>query len=467
MNARTPVLFRALVVLPGGVTVFAYLLHWAYSELVAPRFAYLGYRYAEPEFPIVVVGLLVAMAVAWTLPRTIDGASSVVLWLLYVITVAPTILMSSYTSYLDTGESVTLAFVVGAVFAGVCWGVRGKNPPLVRPSSPTIFWLVLFVFSVVTYGLLAIVQGLSLRFLSFFDVYDVRDEYAGNIGGVGILSYLVFTQANVVNPALFARGITERRALWIILALLGQLILYSGTGFKGMLFAIPAWVIVGWLLRRNRKSPADGLTILWGASVVVLGAAGLDKLTDSDLWTSLLSRRFLMTPGVFTSVYVSFFSDNPQVHLSHSILEPFFQYPYDRTPPYVIGKWMANAPNMAANANLFADGFANFGWIGIVGAGLVLLVYLRLLNRVSVGLPLSLIGVTMTMPTLALSNSSALTAMLSHGLVAACVLLALAPRPSPSANGELSAAGWAEGDHAGQRGEGPLPLDASSPRPEK
>lgn len=418
---------REFVLVPLGVIVFAFLLHWVYADLIAPPFGYLGYRYREPHTEAVIISLITAVVAALALPRRIERASSVVLWVLYVVTVAPTILMASYTPYREDNEAILLGVVVSAVFVGICLGVRGTVRPLNFAVSPTSIWLALIIISVVTYALLAFTQGISLRFLDLLDVYDVREEYANNLEGIGILSYLVFIQANVVNPMMVARGLFLRRQLWTAWGIIGQLILYSTTGFKSMLFAIPAWLIIAFFLRRRRRT-ADGLALIWGASGMILLSAIVDHLTNSILLTSLLSRRFLVTPGVFTSVYAEFFSENPQVHLGHSILRGFVEYPYNRTPPYVIGEWMAGLPTMAANANMFADGFANFGWAGLVGAGVVLLLYLKVLDRVSAGIPVGVVGVIMTMPTVALSNTSVLTAMLSHGLVAALVLLAIMPR---------------------------------------
>ncbi|MDH5134085.1 hypothetical protein [Microbacterium sp. RD11] len=418
---------REFVIIPVAVILFAIALHWVYADLISPQFDYLGYRYREPAIEAVIISVCLAIVTAVALPRLIERASSVVLWVLYVVTVAPTILMATYTPYRDDAEGLILGLVVALVFVGVCLGVRGTIRPVNFAVSPTSIWIVLIVISLVTYVLLGITQGLSFSFVALVDVYDLREEYAANLEGIGILSYLVFIQANVVNPLMVARGLFLRNHLWTAWGIIGQLILYSTTGFKGMLFAIPAWLIIAFILRR-RKHPADGLALVWGASALIIVSAFVDSLANSPLLTSLLSRRFLATPGVFTQVYVEFFSNNPQVHLGHSILRPFVDYPYQLTPPYVIGEWMAGLPTMAANANMFADGFANFGWAGLIGAGVVLLVYLRILDKVSVGLPIGFVGVIMTMPTVALSNTSILTAMLSHGLVAAVVLLAIVPR---------------------------------------
>lgn len=424
-NVKFPA--RELVVIPLAVVAYAFVLHWVYVTLISPAFSYLGFRYVEPDFEIVMLSVIIAIFTTLFLPRKVEKASAIILWLLFVVTVLPTILMAPYTGYLGAGEAIGLGVVVSLTFAGVALGTRGTNRPLRLAVAPTGFWLVLILFSLITYTLLAVTHGLSFRFVSFLDVYNVRDEFNEDSAGVGLLSYLIFTQANVVNPVIFARGIYTRRPLYVVFAIVGQIVLYSGAGFKTMILAIPAWIIVAILLRPRRK-PFDGLTLTWAVTAMMLVTALVDQLSNSISLTSLLARRFIVTPGVLTSAWVDFFSKNPQTHLSYSILAPWLDYPYPLRPPNIIGQYIANQPTMAANANLFADGFGNFGWAGIVGAGVVLLVYLRLLDRASVGLPIGLVGVVVTLPAITLSNTSILTAMFSHGLVAAFVLLALYPR---------------------------------------
>lgn len=418
---------RHLVVYPVVVAAYAWVLHWAYSSLVAPSFSYLGYRYEAPTPEATVLSWVIAVAVAYAMPLRFDRPSSIMLWVLYVVTVAPSILMAPYTSYLDDGTALLVGLVVGAVFAVVALSQNRTPRPLAWSVSPTTLWIILTLFSLTTYLLLLFTQGISVRALDLLDVYDVRAEYADEVRDVGLLGYLVTTQANVVNPIIVARGMVHKRWGLVAVAVFGQFVLYSTTGFKHMLFAILAWLVMYILLRR--KGPATrGSSLLWGATALVIVSALIDQAAESNLMTSLFSRRFILTPGAFTSIYVKFFSENPQVHLGHSILRPFVDYPYERTPPYVIGMWMAHDPSLAANANLFADGFSNFGWIGMIGAGAVLLVYLRLIDRAAVGLPIIVSALVVVIPAVALSNSSVLTAMLSHGLLAGAVLLALLPR---------------------------------------
>lgn len=423
-SLRFPV--REFVTLPLAVMAYALVLHWVYANLVTELFSYLGYRFTESAPELEVLTWFMAVGVALLLPRKLDRASSVMLWILYSVTAAPAILMSTYTGYLDTATALTLSLVIALVFSAVALGTRAAVTPLRFSVSSTSFWIILGLFSAMTFGVLAYTQGLSLRFINLLDVYSVRDDYSDSSQGVGLLSYLVFTQANVVNPVVIARGIYSRRWLPVALGIIGQLVLFSGTGFKAILFSIPALIVVA-LMYRRRAAPS-GSMFVWGSVLLMLTCAAIDGLQNSSLLTSLLSRRFLITPGVFTSAYVKFFGENPSAHLGYSVLKPWVDYPYNATPPHVIGAWMAGLPGMAANANLFADGFTNFGWAGIVGAGAILLVYLRILDRASHGLPSGVSALVVVMPAVALSNASILTSMFSHGLVVAVLLLAFAPR---------------------------------------
>ncbi|UJP08911.1 hypothetical protein L2X99_10500 [Microbacterium sp. KUDC0406] len=349
--------------------------------------------------------------------------------MLYVVTIAPTILMSTYAGILDAWDAVAMSTGFAAAFAIACFGVRargGRRPLMARPSGTT-FWLVIIAFSTLVYGYLALVAGLNLTLLSIFDVYDVREDYAEILAGAGLLGYLVSTQAYVVNPLIISRGLISQRWSVVAIGVLGQLVIYSGTGFKTVLFSIPTLLIMALLFRMNPRPRA--LTLVWGASGLILFAAALDKLSGGILWSSLFARRFLITPARLSQQYVSFYGDGPFEMLSHSVLAPFFQNPpYPRGPARMIGLWVSGSSELSANANLFADGYAHFGWFGVFGAGVILLIFLRVLDRAAHGLPSMVASLVVVMPAVALSNTSILTSMFSHGLVAMAVLLMLAPK---------------------------------------
>jgi len=372
---------------------------------------------------------IIASLVALAMPTQLDRPSSVMIWILYSVVVAPTILVSPYTSYLDDPTAILLSVTLGMVFAAIALGQNPSPRGLSWAAPPTVMWVALSIFSFATYSLLLIVQGVQLNPFHIFadDIYSVRSEFGGGVAEVRILGYLVPTQANVVNPVIAAIGLVARRWWVVVAAVAGQVLIYSATGFKHVLFAILAWLIV-FVVLRWKAHKTRGSVFLWGAAALVLVAAVADEIGGYPLATGLFSRRFILTPGLFTSVYVHFFSENPQANLGHSVLRSFVDYPYDTTPPFLIGEWMAGKPTMASNGNLFADGYANFGWLGLIAAGGILLIYMRFLDRAAVGLPIVVSALVVVVPSVILSNTSILTSMFTHGLVAAFILLALMPR---------------------------------------
>lgn len=417
---------RLFVVIPVTVATYGLLLHWAYVALIVPKYQYQGYLYDEPNPGIVLLNWSLAAIVAMLLPRTFYKVSSLVLWLLYARVVAPILLMSPYISHVDDVEAGLLATVLAITFTIITLGLRGESRGLGMSISPTSITMVLLVLSLVTYGWIFATQGIRLQFVDLLSVYDVRGEWNENTDGSGLLHYLRSWQSSIVNPLVFILGVQSRRYLLVGSAILGQYLLYTSSGFKGTFFIIFAWILIAFLLRA-REMRIGGLFIVWGMMGLVLLANIIDSLTDSTLWTSLFTRRFLVTPTMLTTVYIDFFDENPKANLAHSIFRGLIDYPYADNPSRVIGKYLG-FPDMSANTNLFADGFANFGWAGVIGMGILLLITLRIVDRSAVGLPIMVSGVVLTGPAMNLSNSALLTSLLTHGLILAGVLLALIPR---------------------------------------
>ncbi|MBF4601637.1 hypothetical protein ITJ55_12540 [Frigoribacterium sp. VKM Ac-1396] len=438
-----------LLMISAGTVVYALSLHWVYAQLVTVQFAYAGftYRAAPPQLTIATTAL--ACAVAVTLPRRPARVSHVVLWVLFVVGVAPAVLMGAYTGYLSASEALGASATIAAGFGLATVGTRlldareaakgGASPspfaprpgadPRRRLPPGTAFWSICGLHSALTYGVMAATTGISLTFVALDDVYDVRAAYREETQAYGLLGYLLSSQANVVNTAIMARGTTRRNVPLIAVGVLGQLALYSGTGFKTILFSFPAVLVIALAthVRRGRVR-GTGLAYVVGPVVLMVVAALADELQGGLLWTSLFARRFLITPGLLTSVYVDFFDENPPAMFGRSFLRWWVDSPYDRSIALEVGQYLQPGGSVAANANLFADGFANFGHVGVIGIGLVLLAFLRFVDWAARGLPLTAAAMVMLMPSITLTNTSLTTAMLSHGLALGTLVLAVAPR---------------------------------------
>lgn len=319
----------------------------------------------------------------------------------------------------------------------MCFGVvlllgRGRWGAMPRHESGVLgFWLVVGLVSAATYALMALTVGIALRAPRLTDVYDVRGDYRAVVTGAFPLGYLLAIQANVLNPLMILRGIAGRGS-WRLLFLAGfagQYVIYSGTGLKSVILSTPALLIVALLLRR-RGSRLPGAVLLWGAFVAAVAAIGLDRLLSTSAWVSISIRRFLITPGLLAGAYFTIFDDLEKVWFRYGSTGALFglENPYTTTPSYLVGRWYFGREGMNANANLFADGFANGAFAGMAVQALLLVALLRAANSAAEGLPITLAVPIFTVPAIALGNTSVLTTAITHGLVAAIVLCALAPR---------------------------------------
>ena len=362
------------------------------------------------------------------MPPRVRRPSDFVLWLLFILVGAPAIVVPQYSGILTEQTGMAATAGVGCAFLGIVLVTRRLDfhfIPKGRPSG-TSFWILVIAFSVFVYGYLAVTTGLRIRLVGFADVYDLRDEYREDLASVGgIFGYLITWQGNVMNPLMVVRGIFSRRLTPIIAGTVGQLLLFSATGFKTIMLSVPALLLVAWLFRRNPNP--SGTLLLWIVSAFSTICVSVDAIVGSQTWTSLFVRRFLLTSGMLTSTYIAFFSEQPKLYLSHSVLAPWMTYPFQLPYTRQVGLYVTGDPRTSMNANVIADGFANAGWLGVAVACVAVAIVLALVDDASRGLPIAVPATLMLLPTIAMGNSALLTALLTHGVALAVVVLAALP----------------------------------------
>jgi O-antigen polymerase len=418
------------VVVLGALTYVA-VLHHAYAWQIAPFFAYLQYAYRPPDALAYAFAISLVVALALVLPRRITQPSHLIAWVLFIVAVVPAIVIPQIAPALSRADALELAVWVAISYLPVATlgtrrALRGFVPR--RPLRASAFWPLLFAAYAGLSGYVLATAGLNLELPSLNDVYGVRAELAAMEETDAMLAYVVPLLAGVVNPVVLARGLWARKWGWILAGVLGQVFVYSVSGNKTAVLS-PIAIAGVYLLLRSRRPPPAAACLLAApvVSVVIVLIDHLSRSVPGDL-TSLIVRRFLVTPGLLTAGYVQVFDDIDKARLAHSILSPFFDYPYTKDPPFLVGATFFGDPSTHANANMLADGFANFGYLGMVAACLVCVVLLWAVDDAAEGLPLGFACLVVLMPALALADSGILTTMLTHGFLATVVILALAPR---------------------------------------
>ena len=424
MLGRTPVV--VLVVLG-----YAAILHYAYVNHIAPIFTYLQFGYRSPDPFGYAVALALVVAIAVLLPRQIARPSHLIVWVLFLIAVLPSLVVPQYAPALSQQAALELTLWVGGCFLLVA--VIGTRHPLrgfvpLMPLRARTWWSLIAVLFVVLNGYVMLAIGVNWTLPSFNDVYGVRGEFRIEEAEFPALGYVVPMLDKIVNPFMIVRGLITRSWGWGLAGVLGELYLYAEQGNKTASLA-PIALVGAFLFLRMRRP--TGTVVLLAASIASVVVMTVDRLLASNDLTSLFIRRTLVLPGLTTAGYVQVFDDAPKAELGHSVLRSFVHYPYEKEPPDLVGALFFGNPTTHANGNWLADGYANFGYLGMLAATIVLILLLWAVDDAARGLSASFACMLFVVPAISLAESAVLTAILTHGFFALIVLCALAPRDWP------------------------------------
>jgi hypothetical protein len=301
------------------------------------------------------------------------------------------------------------------------------------------FSTLLAFMCITCYALMIASFGLHFHYVSFEDTYSVRAEYTGILGRVSsLVAYAIGWQAWVINPFVMAMGLRSRRVSWVLAGAAGEFAIYSITAFRAMFFAVGLLLYLLWAMR-SKQAFGTRLATTWTA--IFAGAGALKFFGYALMPEALVGVRMTALPGLLTGYYYEFFSSHAKVHLGHSVLKWFVDYPYVVEPPYLIGYLYLHSAGEDANANIWADAYANFGYAGIMCFTLLLAIVLWLYDSMAVGRDMRLAALVIGLPAFALANGGLLTCLLSNGMGLAMLLVYLVPpttyenAPDPVAKG--------------------------------
>lgn len=443
---REPTSMSPHLLMSASSVAYTLALLLVYRNFIAPSFTYLGYTYADIPLMWLLLALGIIAGLAFLIPTRVARPSDLAVIVLFILVAVPSVLMSFAMGRMDYGSALGFSLLVVGAFAAFAAVVGAKKrgvsrafasswrpdrqardervPVVVLPKLSHGAWTTVLVSTFLTgHAYLAIKLGVRFDFLAIADVYDVREEFSGQLVESPLGGYLVPWLGNALGPVLAVYAFYQRKWGLVGLAMAGQLSLYGQTGLKTVLFSLPAALAVAIALRYRRRA----YLLVTATLAMVLVAVALDHVVGGVTLSSLLVRRFIVTPGALTALYYEFFSSNPFTFLSQSVLSDIVEYPYARTVPAEVGAyWTRYAPS--ANGNFLADGFSNFGPIGMIAAAVVVGVIFRLYDNLAFGLPIVPACLLLVMPLVTLSNSAIQTSLLTHGLAAVLLLAGVLPR---------------------------------------
>jgi hypothetical protein len=422
-SARPALDSRPAIVLLCIAYTTAFIL--VYTRVIVPVWGYEGFH-AQALPRHVALGWALAILPSLWMPIRLIRPSVLVYWLLYLLVIVPVCLVPVYSLAHQSSGLLWLAASIVAMFAvtGIIYRV-----PLLRLPNMQLrtheFAVMLLLLSAVFYALLILTFGFHISYVSLEDIYVIRTEFQETLEqGSPIVAYAIGWQAYVINPLLMACGLTNRKMSWVVASVAGQFLIYSISGFRTVYFSVVVLPYLLWTMK-GKKPFAIKLTFTWLALFLLAGA--LQLLGWSQSLAAFLGERMTAIPGLLTGYYYEFFSSHPKALLGHSIFKSFVHYPYAVEPRRIIGYIYFHDVGMSANANLWADAYANFGYAGIVCFTLLLALVLWVFDSMAAERDPRVGALAIALPAFALANAGLLTTLLTHGIALTMLLLYLMP----------------------------------------
>jgi len=404
-----------------GAAAYVAAFHWAYLTVLASLYAYIGFKYRDRPEAIELSWILALIPALW-LPIRLNRPSQLVYWLLYLLIIVPVSIVTihSYPGGLQDGIRVVLTILVAFAALSLTYIIPLRSIPHHRLQAKQSRTVLIFL-GMAFCGIILLTFRPNFTLPSLSDIYLVRSEYKETAGHSGILaSYAVDWQALVLNPMFIILGLISRRKLPVVIGILGQLLIYSFTGFRMVLFSS---IFLGFLFVLLRSRTGFGFRMLLSWAMAVLASTALYLWSGSLVLVGLVLERLTGLPGLLTGFYFSFFSTHPKMMLSHSIFRHFTQTPYSVEPPVLIGQVYFPGWNAYANANVWADAYANFGFAGVFAFTLLLGLIFWFYDSITVESDFRFAALVLAIPAISLANGGLLTCLFTHGLGLACALM--------------------------------------------
>lgn len=417
---------QRIVLVFGAVALIA-LVDWAYINVISPQFSYMGLTYSPPPATLRFIAWAVAAIPSLWMPLRLQRPSQIVYFFLYIWAYIPSSIIPYYVLHISPMRILGLTLSLGAAFFLLSLFYRA---PLLRIPSIRIprqaYWVGIILFALLLYTATILQFGFTFRIVGIQDVYEIRSDYTPAISQTGrFFRYMVPWLTSAINPFLIIHGLILKKPVLLLAGLVGQLFVYSLTGFKSALFSGPLILVL--LIPLLFRGRFFGVLLLWG-SVIFLVLSHLMTATLSVVsLDALFLRRLLIVPGQLTAYYFEFFSSNPKALLGDSILKSVVQYPYDATIPKVVASAYF-VPTAHPNANIWADAFANFGYFGILLFTMLLGAALWVFDSIAREHDYRLKVLMLVMPAFSLSNTAFLTVMLTHGFILVILLIYFYPK---------------------------------------
>lgn len=397
------------------IILFKIVLDVSFIMLISPIWGYMGFTLQMNTIKLIESYILLVFMYIIT-PKSDNKISNIFIQFLYLMMIVPTL---SLYAMKNESRVFLYSFFMGFFITITTVKIMPRIKLLRIKISSKIYASILALITLTTYFLIIKDNGLpTLGAMNLLNVYSIRGEF---VTSIGIINYLLMWQAKIINPLLIGYFYYTSRYKGVFLVVLFQLALFLLTGHKAFLFSIILVIGSAYLVKKKKFYT----TLLIGLTLMVLCCLLLGVLNISDYPASFITNRVLFVPAQNYFYYYDFFSNNQKVHLTQSVIGNLLGIKgiYDRNITYMIGQLYYNSPRMMVNTGYLADAYMNFGILGMWFFSLLLGLIFILIDQISKNINKILVVSAFIFPIYALVDGALQTALLTHGLLTALVLI--------------------------------------------
>lgn len=426
--ARTkshPAVFHIKLAVAIVTALYIASLRYCYIKFLNPLYSNLGFHQYNPrEYNIIieVISVLIVMSITFIFPviirRYSDFAALFIFYLLFIPIMIYVPMQGD-----KVGADMVFIVTLSISFLSILLIPRLSKKRHINRFSikiPKGFYHVFFVLYGMSIVYLLSVYGGHIQLVGTADVIGQRIA-SGVLASGTYAGYVLGWVLGFFNPFLLAVGLFEKKKLMLIIAVVGQVFVYSIAAHKFVLVATLASIILYYFFIKRRYFMPLHFVLLVTAGVG-LPAAVVFQLGNNPEWpiSEVLATILMRTYGVqavSTGWFFEFFARNPWTYYSHiNIVALFVEYPYgDYSLGQVIGWEWTQSSGFNVSANFWAkDGFAAAGEFGVIAIGVVIGLLLFWVNTVCPREKLTMMCTATIMP-LTMLIETHLTAVLLTG----------------------------------------------------
>lgn len=260
----------------------------------------------------------------------------------------------------------------------------------------------------------------TLEALNFRNVYDVRSEfYLPNI-----LNYLYTFEIKFILTFFIVLFLHKKNYIKLTISILTLLLLYIFKGDKITLLSLPLAIGAYYLFKLYKKYKIDNYIAPLFAVAIIVSVLGYNI---SNMIFAVFVTRLLIIPANLKFIYFDFFSNNPKIGIVGTIFNFIAktQNPYDIMPyQNLIAGIYLDRYEMYSNTGFLAEGYARFGYIGLIIIPIIFGIVLYIISYGSKVNGISFMGGIAIFPLMNL-NDTFLIPSLTFGGILLLIIVAL------------------------------------------